>query len=382
MPTIVVAHPHFMYPGGASNAVLETMRHLADLGYKVHIVSIRQPSDLAQRFPKLHFHLLGGALSSDIRYWLNLSRLQRRFNAVVDSLDSDFLIASVFPANYWAFLYRRKRQSVSCVWYCQEPSAFVHDRAVIAGIPGPMRLAALLANPPLQLLDRWLVRYADAITANSNYSAGRIRAVYKREAIVVRLGVAHHHAYRADEKEQLVLTVGRLTRFKRLDLFIRAAALLKAHGGPQARWVIAGDGEERTRLEQLAEELAVTDIVHFVGRLADNELADYYARARIVTVTAIGEPFGLVAIEGMTAGAAIVCSDSGGPAETVAPGTTGLHFRSGDAHDLARRVGLLLENPDIAERYGATGQQVAAGYSWENTARQFDQLLQAISRTT
>ena len=189
MTTILVAHPHFMYPGGASNAVLETMRHLAELGYTVHIVSIRQPSNLAQRFPTLYFHLLGGALSSDIRYWLNLSRLQRRFNAVVDSLDPDFLIASVFPANYWAFLYRRSNKAVPCIWYCQEPSAFIHDRAVIAGTPGLMRMMVLLANPPLQLIDRWLARYADVITANSKYSAGRIYTVYGREASVIRLGV-------------------------------------------------------------------------------------------------------------------------------------------------------------------------------------------------
>jgi glycosyltransferase involved in cell wall biosynthesis len=371
-----------MYPGGASTAVLETMRHLADLGYEVHIVSVRQPGDLAQRFPTLHFHVLGGALPSDVRYWLNLGALQRQFGMVLDALKPDYLIASVFPANYWAFLYRRRNSAMPCIWYCQEPSAFIHDRAVIAGIPGPMRLAAILGNLPLQVIDRWLVRYADAITANSNYSAGRIRAVYGREATIVRLGVDVRRAYQIKAKEQLVLTVGRLTQFKRLDLFIRAAALLKAHGGPQARWVIAGDGEERANLEELAERLAVTDIVHFAGRLGDDELAGYYARARIVTVTAIGEPFGLVAIEGMAAGAAIVCSDSGGPAETVVPGVTGLHFRSGDARDLARQVGLLLDNPNITEQYGVTGRQGSADYSWENTARQFDQLLRAIPRAT
>jgi glycosyltransferase involved in cell wall biosynthesis len=146
--------------------------------------------------------------------------------------------------------------------------------------------------------------------------------------------------------------------------------------------VIAGDGEEREALEQLASDLAITDLVHFAGRVSDGELADYYARARIVTVTAIGEPFGLVAIEGMQAGAAIVCSNSGGPAETVTSGATGLHYRSGDARDLARQIGHLLTHPDVAGQYGAAGQRAVADYTWERTAAQLAHLLRAISSPT
>lgn len=376
MPRLIVAHPHFMYPGGASIAVLETMQRLCDHGYDIHLVSLRHPPELVSRFPMLRFHALGGALSGELRHWAAFPLVQRRFGRLVDSLAPDILLASVFPANYWAFLYRMRHPRVPCAWYCQEPSAFVHDRQVIDGVPWPMRAAVFAANPPLQVLDRWLARAADAIIVNSPYTARRVRRVYRRAATPVRLGANAERFTPATPKERVVLTVARLTRFKRIDLLLHAAALLKMRGHTAVRWIIAGDGEEAANLRRLARELRVADQVEFVGRLSASALVDHYNRASIVAVTAIGEPFGLVAIEGMAAGAAIVCSDSGGPAETVEDGVTGLHFRSGDAQDLARQLGRLLDDPALAATFGVQGRRIVEhSYTWAETARQVHDVL-------
>lgn len=380
MLKIVVAHPHFMYPGGASIAVLETADRLARAGDELHIVSLGRLPELTTPFTRLHFHDLGGPLSGDLRYWLTLGTVQRRFHRVVDAVAPDALLASVFPANYWAFVYRARRPHIPCIWYCPEPSAFVHDWEVIRGVPWPMRAGVIAINPALQVLDRWLVRYADAILVNSAYTAGRVRQVYHRAATPVHPGVNAARFAPDTPKERLVLAVARLTRFKRIDILIRAAARLRQRGYDDVRWVVAGDGEARPALRALAVELGVDDLVLFAGRLSSDALVDYFNRALIVAVTAIGEPFGLVPLEAMAAGAAVVCSDSGGPVETVQHGVTGLHFRSGDVDDFAHKVATLLDNPQQAREMGARGRgHVVEVYTWERTAQQIRSALQRVS---
>ena len=75
-------------------------------------------------------------------------------------------------------------------------------------------------------------------------------------------------------------------------------------------------------------------------------------------MTSINEPFGIVPLEGMAAASAVICSDSGGPAATVQHGVTGLHFRSGDYADLARKVAYLLRNTETARQMGLRGREI------------------------
>lgn len=382
MPRLVVVHPHFTYPGGASAVALETAQRLVHHGYDVHVVSLRHLSELTAPYADLQFHDLGGPLSSDFRYWMTLPAVHRRFREVVDSLRPDIVLAHVFPANYWAFIYRWQHPEIPCVWYCHEPSAFVHDHHVISGIPWAMRVGALAANPVLQVADRWLAKFPDAIIANSRYTAYRVRRIYRRSATVINPGVNLDRFFRSTQKDRMVLAVGRLTRFKRIDLLIRAAAHLKERGTCDVQWVIAGSGEEAAALHRLAAELEVSDRIRFTGRLTDAELADYFNRALIVAVTAVGEPFGIVPIEAMAAGAAVVCSDTGGPSMTVEPALTGLHFRSGDTRDLACKLATLLENTDIAREMGSRGQSIASQYTWDRTTDGIAQVLERVVAST
>jgi glycosyltransferase involved in cell wall biosynthesis len=238
-----------------------------------------------------------------------------------------------------------------------------------------MQGAVIAANPLLQIVDRGLARFADVIVANSSYTAERIEHIYRRRASVAPPGVDPTRFRPGDEKEPLVLSVGRLTRFKRFDIILRAAAALK-QDGIRARWVIAGGGEEQDALRSLARSLSVADCVEFTGRVDEQTLNDYFSRAAIVAVTSINEPFGIVPVEGMAAGAAVICSDSGGPARTVLDGITGLHFRSGDSTDFARSVAYLLQHPELAREMGARGRQIALSeFTWERTTAFINQAI-------
>jgi len=100
---------------------------------------------------------------------------------------------------------------------------------------------------------------------------------------------------------RLVLTVGRVERYKNVDLIIRAFGGVRA----EATLVVVGDGPDRPRLERLA---AGVGRVRFTGRISDAELEALLSAADVVTTASDHEAFGLVVADGLTAGARVVAS--------------------------------------------------------------------------
>jgi glycosyltransferase involved in cell wall biosynthesis len=105
-------------------------------------------------------------------------------------------------------------------------------------------------------------------------------------------------------REPMVLTVGRLERYKNVDLVIAAFRALPS----SATLVVVGDGPDRVRLEQYAEAGEPGWPVHFTGRIADPKLDQLFAQANIVTSASDHESFGLTLAEGLASGARVVAS--------------------------------------------------------------------------
>jgi glycosyltransferase involved in cell wall biosynthesis len=129
----------------------------------------------------------------------------------------------------------------------------------------------------------------------------------------------------------LLLCVARLAPQKGVDTAIRALPSI-----PDATLLVLGEGPERTRLEELARELGVSDRVLMPGRVGD--VAALYRRCNVVVHPARWEGFGLAMLEGMLAGRPIVAAHAGSAPELVADGMTGLLFPPDDAEALARDV--------------------------------------------
>jgi glycosyltransferase involved in cell wall biosynthesis len=100
---------------------------------------------------------------------------------------------------------------------------------------------------------------------------------------------------------QIVLTVGRIERYKNVDLIIRAFSGVRT----EASLVVVGDGPDRPRLERLAADVGR---VRFTGRVSDSELEVLLSAADVVTSASDHEAFGLVVADGLTAGARVVAS--------------------------------------------------------------------------
>jgi glycosyltransferase involved in cell wall biosynthesis len=102
----------------------------------------------------------------------------------------------------------------------------------------------------------------------------------------------------------VLLTIGRLERYKNVDLIIRAFRALAG----DATLIVAGDGPDRPRLEKLGDQIQSTGRVRFTGRVSDAELDELLGSADVVTSASDHEAFGLVVADGLTAGARVVAS--------------------------------------------------------------------------
>jgi glycosyltransferase involved in cell wall biosynthesis len=132
----------------------------------------------------------------------------------------------------------------------------------------------------------------------------------------------------------LLLYVGRLVRFKRVDELIRVVS--RSDG---VRLLVVGGGPEREGLEALAGELRVADRVKFGGVVPDGELPDYYAACNAWATASRHEGFCVPIIEAMAAGKPVIVPDVAASPETAGGG--GLVYDGGDPRGLTDQVARL-----------------------------------------
>ncbi len=173
-------------------------------------------------------------------------------------------------------------------------------------------------------------------------------------------------AYRCDEYGDYLFFASRLSPLKRADLILQALAQPDAR---TVRCVIAGEGEDRERLERLARELRVESRVVFAGRLSDDDLVTHLARCRAVVFAPKREDYGFVTVEAFASGKAVItATDSGGPLEFVRSGENGL-VATPDAVGMARAFSQVVASAELARRLGGQARRDVASLTWANAVK-------------
>jgi glycosyltransferase involved in cell wall biosynthesis len=186
---------------------------------------------------------------------------------------------------------------------------------------------------------------------------------------------------------RVILTVARLAaseQYKGHDIVLRALPEV-IERVPNLSYLIVGDGDDRPRLERVAERLRVTNHVVFTGRVADGELAACYRASEVFVLPARtvlderdpkGEGFGIVFLEAMAFGKPVIGPNYGAPVELIRHGENGLLVEPEDPAAVAQALMRLLKSPEEARGMGESARQwVRQEYSYESFCRRLREAL-------
>ena len=176
--------------------------------------------------------------------------------------------------------------------------------------------------------------------------------------------------------EPTLLYVGRLKRYKRVDLLLQAVASL-VRKGVSCRLLVAGRGDDLSRLEALRASLGLEGHVEFLGFVSEAKKRDLFRSSWIHLLTSVKEGWGIANLEAAACGTPTIASDVPGLRDSVVDGRTGFLVPHADVKALAGRIEELLENEDQRVRLGKGARSFAEGFGWDSSARAMEQFLQA-----
>lgn len=309
--------------GGLQTATAQLAKHLSASGHDVLVVTNRFPRALLrfERIDGVQVHrllflsprlgdivrgridlFLGGSVLAPLQT-IRLGRLIRTFEPQVVNLH--------FPLSMIPFVTRVRRK---------------FDFRLVVSLHGDEIERWLEPGAPANGLRSdlgRLLRQADAVTACSRYL---LEQACMLETDVTRKGTAIHNGVDPDrfrkssgrsERGRYLLAYGRLTRKKGFDLLLEAFARVSREF-PRIDLILAGEGEERTALQSLADRLGISKRIAFFGRATPAQLVELLHRSDFVIVPSRREPFGIVALEALAAGKPVLATLVGGLPEILA----------------------------------------------------------------
>jgi glycosyltransferase involved in cell wall biosynthesis len=228
---------------------------------------------------------------------------------------------------------------------------------------------------------KWFYPWADSVVAVSQgvadnlveigVSSEQLKVIYNpivTPELSEKLQEPLAHPWFVPDQPPVILGVGRLTKQKDFPTLIRAFAKVR-HLQP-ARLMILGEGEERSHLESLIQELDLAEDVVFPGFVA-NPYA-YMAQAAVLVLSSAWEGFGNVLVEAMAAGTPVVSTNcESGPAEILADGQYGKLVSVGDSEEMAKAIAQALEEVLDSQLL----KERAIEFSLEKALTQYRQLL-------
>ncbi|MBC7895662.1 MAG: glycosyltransferase family 4 protein [Cytophagaceae bacterium] len=232
-------------------------------------------------------------------------------------------------------------------------------------VPMPVAAAVWAAERPIP----WVYRGIPFEVISESTADDLVQRGIPRDSIrVIYCGIDSESYTPAPEQRSatpLFSYLGRLKRYKRVDLILQAFARIDR---PAARLEIAGAGDYRANLERLAGSLDLGDRVRFLGRISEDEKVSLLRRSWALAFTSPKEGWGITNLEAAASGTPVVASDSPGIRESVRHGETGFLVPHGDVGALALAMRKIADDVHLVQRMGQAGRVFAQSFTWERSA--------------
>ena len=249
----------------------------------------------------------------------------------------------------------------------EEPSDFASLPSLINSLIQKLGLYPWVKRRVLSMRRRLLnlpdahVNYVEAIEYFSGYGVAREKIFVTRNSPDTELLFRARHEIETGpsvlpNNPYRLLHVGRLVQWKRVDMLLRAFALVKEQF-PGAELLIIGTGPEEATLKDLANEFRISSSVSFLGGIYEPKiLGQYYLASSLYVLAGMG---GLSINEAMCFGLPILCSVCDGTEKVlVREGVNGRYFREDDHDDLVDKITWFFQNPEESMRMGFHSEEI------------------------
>jgi glycosyltransferase involved in cell wall biosynthesis len=388
--------PTYWYPSSADDTqavyVHDINRHLVRQGHRVCVVTPGRPgAPLRETFDGVEVVRFPFELPDDLTY----GRVAQSKVTTLAKINRMLIMARYLVAQYRHSVAEGRRFRAEIVhghWAIPTGPALV-GAARRLGIPSVITLhggdvyvnVAEGYDFPTRWYVRpvlaWTLRSASALTAISeDCKIHALNAGARESSITVVMNGADLRRFSPATANTATPFFGRRMIFACRQLFprkgirflIEAVATLRPKY-PDLRLIIAGDGFERSSLEQLAKDLGVDDRTQFLGWISNKDLPQYYRGCEVSVIPSLEEGFGIPAAEAMGCEIPVVATDAGGLPEVVADGVTGFVVPKGDAGALADSIDRLLADPELRTRMGKAGRiRAVERFDWDRSVAQFE----------
>jgi glycosyltransferase involved in cell wall biosynthesis len=241
------------------------------------------------------------------------------------------------------------------------------------------RTIFLEASPPIALyvflsesLIPLLYRNTRFVVVSNSTRDEMLRRGLKAGNVSIVYNAVDHTKYKplgeARSKEPLIGYVGRIKRYKRVDVLLRALKIV-CEKVPDVRLRIAGSGDHLDALKDLAGSLGLEDRVDFMGFVTEGEKIEMLRQVQVIANPSSKEGWGVTVIEANACGTPVVASNVQGLRDAVVDGETGLLVPYGDVEALAASLTDILLDDARRESLARNAQEWAAKFSWDASAK-------------
>ncbi len=351
---ICIVAPYLASKGGAGRFTWEFSEYLTSMNDTVILVSLFTDRALYDDKENLKIVDLADqtSLTQSIKFWFNLKKIQKKLGTVINAEKPDAILFMNFPATLWAQKFENK--PVLC--YPQDIN-LLYTNTYVKNLSLGKYVLWLIIRVFVRPLDKKRWKNFDEVICNSNFSANHISKIYKNISMrVIHVGTKTNVFKPTNTGKKRVFLSIAAQKTQRSDFLIIAAKKLYQKRKDFEIWIVGSSGSYDKELHDLVENLDISDIVKFYGKVNDDELVGLYSQSLATIHLVKRPPFGMIVTEAMACETPVIACKPGGTEETILDNETGFLIDEDNEEELIKCLEKFLDNPELSYKMGKSAR--------------------------
>ena len=355
----IIVLPYLKSRGGASRYGWELAEFMASQGDNITVTSIIADRNFYNSHQSISLFDLAhdSFLHQTIKYWFNFSKIRKNLKSLILKTNPDVIIFINWPTSMWVDNYN----DIPVVFSPLDIQILYSD-TYTKNLKSSINFIWKFMRHFVRIYEKNNWKYFDSIIASSKFTAKHIYDKYKMKSEVIYLGA--NKIFFNDNmisKSKSIFCLGDI-KARHASFLIETAYKLSKKRNDFEIWIAGDKGIHGNDLKKLSEELGITNIVKFFGKVSDEKLASLYANASVFTHLVKDAPFGMQVTEAMASGTAVISWKPGGPEESITQNETGYLISQFNYTELIKHIELFLDNPNLSIEMGKKAKLRAEKY--------------------